>query len=83
MVILELYVSVVSFKVNPELKDKIRKYKDKVNWADELRRFVEERIREIEADENIKRVMEELKSIPAEVPKGFSVKMVRKDRDSH
>jgi len=54
-------MSVVSFKVRKEIKEKIKKYKGKVNWAEELRRFVEEKIRSLEAEENIKAVIEKLK----------------------
>ncbi|WP_054853711.1 hypothetical protein [Vulcanisaeta distributa] len=74
--------SVVSFKVRREIKEKMERFKDRVNWAEELRRFVEERIRELEAEENIKRVVEELEKIPISVPRGgFSVGSVREDRD--
>ena len=44
---------------------------------------VEDRIRELEAEENIKRVIEELEKIPISVPKGFSINSVREDRDSN
>ena len=64
--------SVISFKVKREVKEKMKKFKDRVNWADELRKFVEERIRELEAEENIKHVVEELEKIPISVPKGLS-----------
>lgn len=42
-------MSVVSFKVRGEVKEKMMKYKDRINWPEELRRFVEEKIRELEA----------------------------------
>jgi len=75
-------VSVVSFKVKKEVKEKMEKYRDRVSWAEELRNFVEERIRMLEAEENIKKVVEELEKMPIETPRGFSVASVRKDRDS-
>ncbi|ADY00260.1 transcriptional regulator, CopG family [Vulcanisaeta moutnovskia 768-28] len=75
--------SVVSFKVRKEVKEKMERYRDRVNWAEELGRFVEERIRELEAEENIKRVVEELEKIPISAPKGFSANSVREDRDSN
>ncbi len=75
-------MSVVSFKVKKEVKEKMEKYKDRINWAEELRRFVEEKIRMIEARENMERVIKELKSIKASVPAGFSKASVREDRDS-
>ncbi len=64
--------SVVSFKVRREIKEKMERFRDRINWAEELRRFVEERIRELEAKENIRHVIEELEKIPISVPpKGF------------
>ncbi|ABL78786.1 type II toxin-antitoxin system VapB family antitoxin [Thermofilum pendens] len=72
----------VSFKVRREVKEKMLRYRDRVDWPEELRRFVEEKIREIEARENIERVVSELESIPAGVPRGFAAASVREDRDS-
>ncbi len=74
--------AVVSFKVRREIKEKMDRYRDRVNWAEELRRFVEERIRQLEAEENLKAVIEELEKIPVHAPKGFSTTSVREDRDS-
>ena len=75
-------MSVVSFKVRREIKEKMRRYRDRVNWAEELRRFVEERIRELEAEENIGKVVRELEKVPVGVSKGFASSLVREDRDS-
>ena len=76
-------MSVVSFKIRKDVKEKMEKYKDRVNWAEELRRFVESRLREIEAEENIKKVVEELEKLHIKSPKGFSSDSVREDRDSN
>ncbi len=65
-----------------EVKEKMARYKDRVNWAEELRKFVEERIRQLEAEENMERVLRELEAIPVEAPRGFSAGSVREDRDS-
>ncbi len=75
-------MSVVSFKVRKEIKEKMERYKDKVNWAEELRRFIEERIRQLEAEENMEKIVKELRSMNFSVPKGFSQESVREDRDS-
>ncbi|MGC9169674.1 MAG: CopG family transcriptional regulator [Thermoproteus sp.] len=75
-------MAVVSFKVRREVKEKMARYKDRVNWAEELRKFVEERIRQLEAEENMERVLRELEAIPVEAPRGFSASSVREDRDS-
>ncbi len=75
-------MSVVSFKVRREVKEKMRRYRDRVNWAEELRSFVERRLRELEAEENIERVVRELGEIHVGVPRGFATRLVREDRDS-
>lgn len=33
------------FKVRREVKEKMRRYRGIINWSEELRRFVEERLR--------------------------------------
>ncbi|RLE58859.1 MAG: CopG family transcriptional regulator [Thermoprotei archaeon] len=73
---------VVSFKVRREVKEKMIKYKGVVNWSEELRRFVEEKIKELEARENFQLVMRELRAASWSVPKGFVSRSVREDRDS-
>jgi len=74
--------AVVSFKVKREVKERMERFKDRVNWGEELRRFVEDRLREVEAEENLERVVSRLERVPGGVPKGFSVRSVREDRDS-
>jgi len=73
---------VVSFKVRREVKEKMAKYREEINWAEELRKFVEAKIREIEAKRNLEAVLMELDKAAWSVPKGFSAKSVREDRDS-
>ncbi len=75
-------MSVVSFKVRREIKEKMKKYKDRIKWAEELRKFVEEKIRELEAEENMENIVKELEKIHTKTPRGFSKKSVREDRDS-
>jgi len=73
---------VVSFKVKKEIKEKMVKYKDRVNWADELRKFVEEKIKQLEAEENFIKILKELEKSDWSVPNNFSVSLVRECRDS-
>ena len=72
---------VVSFKVPKEVKEKMKKYSKQIRWSEELRNYVIESIRGIEAENNLKRVIEIIESTKG-VPKGFSVESVREDRDS-
>lgn len=73
---------VVSFKVKKEIKEKMVKYKDRVNWADELRKFVEEKIKQLEAEENFIKILKELEKSDWSVPNNFSISLVRECRDS-
>jgi hypothetical protein len=75
-------MSVFSVKVSRELKEKMERYRDRVDRPEEVRRFIELRIRELEAEESFERILEELKRASWSVPRGFSVKCVREDRDS-
>jgi hypothetical protein len=75
-------MSVFSVKIKKELKEKMEKYKDKINWSEEIRRFIELKIKELEAEKNFERILEELKKANWSIPNGFSVKSVREDRDS-
>jgi len=61
----------------------MEKYKDKVDWASEVRSFIEAKINDIEAEENIKKVLEKLSKMPHESPKGSAVLSIRENRDSN
>jgi hypothetical protein len=64
-------MSVFSVKVRRELKEKMERYRDRVDWPEEVRRFIELRVRELEAEENFERVLEELKKGELERPEGL------------
>ncbi len=74
--------AVISFRIPKDLKKKMETLKDKVNWPEEIRKFIEEKIREVERKEALKKVEELLKNIPTQ-PKGLVSSIVREDRDSH
>jgi hypothetical protein len=40
-------MSVFSVKMRRELREKVEKYGDRVNWPEEVRRFIEWRVREV------------------------------------
>lgn len=73
---------VVSFKVRREVKELMDRFRGRVNWSEELRRFVEEKVKELLARENFEHVMNVLSNAEWSVPKGFSSASVREDRDS-
>ncbi|MEM0054337.1 MAG: CopG family transcriptional regulator [Nitrososphaeria archaeon] len=72
---------IIAVKVSDELKKKVDKFKDKINWPEEIRLFIERKIREIEAQEKMKNIIEDIEKTGG-VPKGFSVLSVREDRES-
>ncbi len=71
---------VVTFKVPKEIKEKMRKYSKVVKWSEELRNYVIERIRDLEREENLRKVMEVIKTTKG-VPEGFSLESIREDRE--
>ena len=54
-------MAVFSVNISRELKEKMDRYRGRVNWAEEIRKFIEEKVRELEAEENFKRILNELK----------------------
>jgi ASC-1-like (ASCH) protein len=64
------------------VEGEMEKYKNRVNQPGDVWRFIESRVRELEADENFKRILEELKKANWNVPRGFSASSVREDRDN-
>jgi len=75
-------MSVVSVKVPKEIKDKMRKNKGKVDWPEEIRRSIVEKIEEIERKETIENVEKLLAKLPVQPRRAIS-KLVREDRDAH
>ncbi|RLE96126.1 MAG: CopG family transcriptional regulator [Thermoprotei archaeon] len=71
----------VSFRVPRELKMKMDRLREHINWSEELRRFVENRIREYEQQRAIEELEELIKRLPPS-PRGTAHEYVREDRDS-
>ena len=73
---------VISVRVPRRLKEEMDKLSGYVNWSEEIRKFLEERVKELRR----KRVLEEarkvIESLP-ELPPGTATRYVREDRDSH
>ena len=73
---------VVSFRIPKELKKKMDELRGLINWSEEIRKFIERRIKEYEQLRAIEELEEIVRSIPT-MPKGTAMKYVREDRDSH
>jgi len=74
--------SVVTFKVPREVKEKMKRYRDRINWSKLLRDFLIEKLRQLEAEENLRRISMIISKTKG-VPKGFSSASVREDRDNN
>jgi len=72
---------VVSFRIPAELKARMDRLKH-VNWSEEVRAFLEERVRQYEVREVLERVRGELEGVPT-LPRGTVRRWIRADRDSH
>jgi hypothetical protein len=59
----------------------MRKYRGVVSWSEELRGFVEEKLRGLEAREAFDEALRELERATWSAPQGFSAASVREDRD--
>ena len=71
----------VSFRVPRELKERMDRLRDRVNWSEEVRRFLERRVRELEQALAIEELENLIKRLP-QVPRGTVAGYVREDRDS-
>jgi predicted DNA-binding protein len=74
--------AVVSFRIPKELKEKMDRLRPYINWSDEIRKFIEKKVREYERLMIIEEVENVIRSLP-EVPKGTVTAYVREDRDSN
>ncbi len=73
---------IVSFRIPRELKKKMDRFKGTINWSEELRKFIEKRIEELEQQKVIEELEETIKRIPL-IPKGIATRYIREDRDSY
>ncbi len=72
----------VSFRIPREVKKKMDELRGTINWSEEIRRFIERRIMEIEQVKALNELEKLVESLPVS-PRGIAVKYVREDRDSH
>jgi len=73
-------MEVISFRIPKELKESVNELE--INWSEEVRRFIEDKVKEYKR----KRALEEIDSMLKNVPppeKGTASRYVREDRDSH
>lgn len=73
-------MDVVSFRLPKEIKEEMKKID--IKWSEEIRKFIEMRIKKYKKEETIRKIDNILKMLP-ETPKGTASRCVREDRDSN
>lgn len=70
--------NVVSIRIPKELKEKMRRYR--INWSDEIRRFIENRIRVLELVEILDEIESRVEKPRVRVD---SVELIRESREEN
>ncbi|NJE00790.1 hypothetical protein [Thermococcus sp. JdF3] len=73
-------MAVISVRVPDELKEKMKKYD--INWSEEIREFIERKIRDEEKSKLLDEIDAFLENVP-ELESGRATKLVRDSRDSN
>ena len=73
---------VISIRIPKKLKEKIDSLRDMVNWSDEIRRFLEEKVKEYHRKKVLNEIHQLIESLP-EAKVGTAADYVRDDRDSN
>jgi predicted DNA-binding protein len=75
-------LSVICIRIPKELKEEMDKLRGVVNWSEEIRRFIEKKIEEVEQERALKEFEEIIKTIP-KLPPEEVAKLVREDRNNY
>ena len=73
---------VISIRIPLELKRKMDALRDRINWSEEIRKFLMKRVEELYKEKTLEEISKVIEQLP-EIPRGTVVKYVREDRDSH
>jgi len=73
---------VISVRIPRKLKEEMDALRKYVNWSEEIRRFLEKRVKEARKIIVLKEVRNVIEKLP-EVPRGTITSYVREDRDSN
>jgi len=73
-------MAVITVRIPDGVKAKMREVN--INWSEEIRKFIIQRIKEEERKRNLQKALEILERKES-VERGFSAKSVREDRDSN
>jgi predicted DNA-binding protein len=75
-------LSVVCIRIPRELKERMDRLRDVISWSEEIRKFIERKVEEIE-QEHVLREFEEIVRTILKLPPEEAVKLVREDRNSY
>jgi len=73
---------VISIRIPKKLKEKMDSLRDRVNWSEEIRKFLEKKVMEYYRQKIINEIHRVIERFP-ETKIGTAVKYVREDRDSN
>jgi len=73
--------SIVCIRVSQDLRERMKKFRN-INWSDLIRKFIEETVSRLEAEELLKKIENDLRDVPT-LPAGTVSRLIRADRDSH
>ncbi len=71
---------VVSVKVEERMKKDMEKYRNQIDWPDEIRNFIGGKLEQVQREATLKEVEKVLGGLPS-VPSGTAARLVREDRD--
>jgi metal-responsive CopG/Arc/MetJ family transcriptional regulator len=75
-------MKVISIRIPPEIKNEMDRLRGEINWSEEIREFIKNKIEEHKKRKTLQEVVEYIQTLP-EAPKGTAQKLVRESRDSH
>jgi hypothetical protein len=75
-------VAVVSVKVSPQVREKMKAYSAIVNWPEEIRKSIVAKIEEVERIRVVEETVKLLETVTP-TPRGTAQALVREDRDRH
>ncbi|RLE82494.1 MAG: CopG family transcriptional regulator [Thermoprotei archaeon] len=73
--------TVISIRIPKKLKDKMDKFNE-INWSELIRKFIEEKIAQLEPEETLKGIEEHLKEV-SELPRGTVARWIRSYPETH
>jgi len=73
--------NIVCVRVSRELREKMKKFHN-INWSELIRKFIEETVSRLEAQELLKKIENDLRDVPI-LPAGTVSRWIKADRDSH